>query len=63
MTSDQRVRFTAAIFKRENGGKKTWGEQWGINMWFQTREMPWKWDYINYKGKENEWAHTEYEKK
>lgn len=29
MTNDQRVRFTAAILK-ENGGKKTLGEQSGI---------------------------------
>lgn len=63
MTSDQRVRFTAAILKRENGGKKTLGEQCGTNKWFQTQEMPGNWDYLNYKGKENEWVHTGYEKK
>lgn len=61
MTNDQRVRFTAAILK-ENGGKKTLGEQSGIKKWFQTWEMPWEWDYLNYKGKENERVHTDHEK-
>lgn len=30
MMNDQRARFIAAIVKRENGGKKTVGEKWGI---------------------------------
>lgn len=56
MTNDQRVRFIAAILRRENGGKKTLEEQCGAEKWSQTREMPCKWSCLIYVGKENEYT-------
>lgn len=62
MTNDQRVRFIAAISRRENLGKETQREKCGAGKPWRTEEMPGRWDSLNHEGKENERIRAGYEK-